>query len=545
MSNSELTGSISDEFPWEVVRVALESDGEGIYDWDIVSNRISYSPHCAELLEIKDKTKPVPNIFTNWDEIIVKEDRTHFETALRRYLEGHSDAPFRVEARFLNPARTAWRWLRITGIAQRAENRQPIRLTGAFVDITRRKTAEAQLEEERHLFRLLIDHIPDNIFFKNRESRFVVANASTAKKMDVPTPSDLIGKTDANFFDKEKAAEWRKEEIRVMQSNVATPTTLRKETWKTGRESWCLATKIPWRGKDNKLKGVLGITSDVTSMIQAQNALKRVAAELELKNQAFEKEIRLAREVQLALLPDVVPSVIYESGRYTRRLDFSYKYQPSGGVAGDWYEVFPITKSTVGVFICDVMGHGVRSALVASMIRGLLEDAVRENPMPSAFLSLVNANLTKILARSEATMFATAFYMLIDLESKTATYSSAGHPSPFVCEPLKNKVGALDVPRGIALGLLEDVTYNESVVELTDGMGFLLFTDGLIEATNQEGEELGVNRVQNYLEAKMNNSAVEGVSSVLERASEFIGGESFDDDICLLSVKYMETGAET
>lgn len=541
MSNPEPSASISEEFSWETIRLALESDGEGIYDWDIESRQIKYSAYCAELLGWKDKSLALPNIFTESEKVLMEEDRPHFNTSLRRHLEGrNNDAPFRIEMKFMNQTGASWRWLRITGIIIRSETRKPVRMVGAMVDITRRKTAESMLEEERHLFRLLIDHIPDNIFFKNRESRFVLANISTAKKLGVPTPSDLIGKTDANFFDKDRASEWRKEEIAVMESDKATPTALRRETWKTGKESWCLATKIPWKGKNNELKGLLGISSDVTSMVQAQNALKRIAAELELKNQAFEKEIRLAREVQLALLPTIIPQFSYEKGGISHQVDFSSKYQPSSGVAGDWYEVFPVTDSKVAVFICDVMGHGVRSALVASMIRGMLDDAVKEFPNPADFLTVVNTNLSRILARSEATMFATAFYMLMDLDKKVASYSTAGHPAPFVCSPSGNHVDSLEVPKGIAMGLIENYPYQEKSINMEDGMGFLLFTDGLIEATNKDGEELGSQRVQHYLKTEINESAVHGVTSVLGKASSFIGDKSFDDDICLLAVKYKE-----
>lgn len=539
MSNSEQEGSVSIEFPWETVRLALQSDGEGVYDWDIKNDQIKYSSHCTELLGFKKDEVPL-NIFRNWDKMVVEEDRTYFDTTLRRYLEGHSEIPLRLETRIRKQNGTAWRWIRISGIAKRNSDRTPVRLVGAFVDITRRKTAEAQLDEERHLFRLLIDHIPDNIFFKNRESRFVVANASTARKMNVPTPSDLVGKTDANFFDKNKAAEWRKEEIKIMESNTSTIANLRQETWKTGQESWCVSTKIPWKGKDGKLKGILGITSDVTSMVRAQQELKRVASELEQKNLALEKEIRLAREVQLALLPQNVAPICYNADGESRQLTFASKYQPSGQVAGDWFEVLPISNSRVGIFICDVMGHGVRSALVASMIRGLLEDSVSENPTPAAFLSLVNANLSRILARSEATMFATAFYMLVDLEAKNVSYASAGHPAPITRHLDTQQISVLPVPKGIALGLVEGAKYRETTIDLEDGMGFLLFTDGLIEATNNKGEEIGQKAIQEYMNQFDTCSARNAVEYAMDCVNRFTGKENFEDDICLLSFRYTE-----
>lgn len=537
MSNAEHNGALSHDFSWETIRLALQSDGEGIYEWDVTQGTIKYSSHCLELMGIKAQDNTAPNIFTEWDQVIVKEDRAHFDSLIRRYLEGYSEMPFRIETRLQNPLKSSWRWVRITGIAIRNAQLKPIRVIGAFVDITRRKTAEAQLEEERHLFRLLIDHIPDNIFFKNRESRFVVANASTAQKLKVPTPSDLIGRTDESFFDKALVSKWRQEEIDIMETGKPAISQLTKEVWRNKQDTWCLSTKLPWRGKTGQLKGILGITSDVTMMMHAQQALKAIAAKLEEKNQALEKEMRLAREVQLALLPQQVPSIKVEHEGSVRCLEFAHKYQASGDVAGDWFEVFPITNTTVGVFICDVMGHGVRSALVAFMIRGLLEEAVRENPQPKHFLQLVNNKLTRILARSDATMFATALYLLIDLENKKITYSSAGHLAPFILRP-NAPTEELPLAKAMALGLLEHRVYEESEISLEEGMSLLLYTDGLFEANNKIGEELGKTRIKNYLSTNIPKSASDIVTNALNCAYNFTGATQFKDDICLLSLKF-------
>ena len=539
MSESESKQDANVEFPWETIRTALESDGEGIYDWDVEKGEIKYSSHCLVLMGIKEQEK-APNIFTEWDEVVFPEDRAYFSSLLRRYLEGYSDVPFRIEVRLQSPKRKSWRWVRVTGIATRNALLKATRLVGAFVDVTRRKTAEAQLEEERHLFRLLINHIPDNIFFKNRESRFVMANISTAQKLKVPTPSDLVGRTDAHFFDEALVKDWRKQEEQVMETGQPLVSELKKEVWQNGSDTWCMSTKIPWRGKNGELKGILGISSDVTSLKVAEQQLRRVAEELEFKNQALEKEMRLAREVQLALLPQQVPPVHVESGGQCRSLTFAHKYQASGGVAGDWFEVFPINESSVGIFICDVMGHGVRSALVASMIRGLLEEAVRKNPNPGPFLELVNNKLSAILARSEATMFATALYLLVDLEKKEISYACAGHPAPFVLKA-SGEVLELPISRALALGLVPGRVYPESTLPLEQGLGLLLFTDGIIEASNSLGEEVGRERLQEELRARQEKASAScTVESVLHGAQHFTGEEDFEDDVCLLSFVYEE-----
>lgn len=121
---------------------------------------------------------------------------------MRRYLDGHSHVPMRIEIRMKKLNSKSWSWVRVNGLARRDKQRRPVMLVGVWVNITRRKTAELRAAEDRDLFHTLIEHIPDSIYFKNRESRFVLANTATANKLGVPTPADLTGRTDDYFLTK-------------------------------------------------------------------------------------------------------------------------------------------------------------------------------------------------------------------------------------------------------------------------------------------------------------------------------------------------------
>lgn len=119
--------------------------------------------------------------------------------------------PMRIEIRMKKLNSKSWSWVRINGLARRDKQRRPVMLVGVWVNITRRKTAELRAAEDRDLFHTLIEHIPDSIYFKNRESRFVLANTATANKLGVPTPADLTGRTDDYFFDQTMSDVSRKE----------------------------------------------------------------------------------------------------------------------------------------------------------------------------------------------------------------------------------------------------------------------------------------------------------------------------------------------
>lgn len=450
----------------------------------------------------------------------------------------------RIEIRMKNLNSKSWSWVRVNGLARRDKQRRPVMLVGVWVNITRRKTAELRAAEDRDLFHTLIEHIPDSIYFKNRESRFVLANTATANKLGVPTPADLTGRTDDYFFDQTMSDISRKEEMDIMVTGRPIRARLHHETWLHKDDSWSQISKFPWYGRNGELKGIVGISSDVTKLVKTEIKATETARILEERNRTLEKEIDLAREIQFALLPYEIPSHSHTEHGLTRHADFHHIFTPSEGVAGDWFDAFPVGSSGVGAIVCDVMGHGIRAALIASMLRGLMEQLSHLADNPAAFLTSLNHQLAKILQRANTTMFASAVYIYLDLETGVMTASTAGHPHPIILGP-DGVARKMPLPKGIALGLLDDATYHNAQFSLLAGSRILMYTDGLTEAANQDGEEMGVERLIDYFNNSSPHSTKDFVHQALTCVAKFTGCTNQADDICMLGISYSEHEAET
>ncbi len=535
---------VPEVFNWEVVRKALRAAEEGVYCWDIASGEIFYTEQCPMMLGLPIREK-APNIFTEVERTIHEEDRDFFRTTVQRYIDNaRPDAPpLRVEVRLLSQRSRGWRWIRVNGLLERGEDNRPARLVGVWVDITRRKMADLNAMEEKDLFRTLINYLPDNIYFKNRESRFVLANEATSRKMGVPTPSDLIGSKDDHFFSPEMSAISREEELHIMRTGQPITNRIHRESWNKGQEryTWSMVSKFPWYDSTGAVKGTVGISSDVTELIESRQRYQRLSEQLDERNKSLEKEINLAREVQFALQPVRIPDRRWTlPDGSTRRAHFHHVYMPSAGVAGDCFEVFPVGEAGVGMLICDVMGHGVRAALIASMLRGLMEQAATLADTPGLLLSSLNRQLCRIFTQANITMFATACYVYLDLATRRLTLSGAGHPAPIALYSSTGKALLPAIPRSAALGLIENALYRESEIALEPGMKLMLYTDGLVEARNAEGEEMGAARLMDFIQQRAPQSVKEMLDMSLAGMHQFMGSSGQDDDICLLGVEYSE-----
>ncbi len=539
--------ALPDVFNWETVRKALRAAEEGIYCWELATGEIHYTEMCPKMMGLPIREK-APNIFTEPELTVHEEDRAAFVAAVQRYLSiARPDAPpLRVELRLLSQRSRGWRWIRINGLLERGQDNRPERLVGVWVDITRRKMADLNAVEEKDLFRTLINYLPDNIYFKNRESRFVLANEATARKMGVPTPSDLIGSKDDHFFSAEMSAISRQEELQIMQTGHPVTNRIHQESWCQGQEhcTWSKVSKFPWYDSQGGVKGIVGISSDVTELIESRQRAERFNAQLGERNRTYEKEIKLAREVQVALQPVRTPVRQWITPEGCRRsARFHHVYMPSDGVAGDCFEVFPVGEAAVGMLICDVMGHGMRSALIASMLRGLMEQAATLANTPALLLSSLNRQLCHIFTRANISMFATACYVYLDLSTGRLRFSGAGHPAPIVLHSSTGKAVLPAIPRSVALGLVENAMYRESEIVLEQGMKLMLYTDGLVEARNSEGDELGAERLLHFIQERAPQSVKEMLDMALAGMHQFTGSTSQDDDICLLGVEYLEEPA--
>ncbi len=154
-------------------------------------------------------------------------------------------------------------------------NGDVVGIQGIFWDVTERKKTEEALAYERDLLRALLDNIPDRIYFKDTQSRFLRVSSSMAKRLGVNETREVFGKTDFDFYPKELAQEFFNDEQRIILTGQPLINKLERIVDHDGQESWASVTKVPLRNKDNSIVGIIGISRDVTKLKEAEVALER------------------------------------------------------------------------------------------------------------------------------------------------------------------------------------------------------------------------------------------------------------------------------
>ena len=532
MDTGEEAASNGSSVNLERLDLALRASNEGIWDWHTGETEIFYSRRILEFFECGASC--VPNLFVPPFEPIHPDDRPGFKRTLERALDAGGPETLAIDAR-VQTGSGDHRWLRIRGTVLRDRQGKATRIAGSMIDISRRKFAEAQLEEERFLLRQLIDNVPLQIYFKNLESRFTLTNKRMAEWMGLEDPKDMLGKHDRDFFEEDHSLATEQDERNIVDTCKPIVGKLEHETWHEGEETWVTSSKFPWLDRNGNIRGTFGVSGDVTELVRTRQEAVSLAAELQKRNKAYEEELLLAREVQQALASGGFPKVQSPSGV---SLQFSSRYIPISGLAGDFFEVIPISDQEAGMLICDVMGHGVRAALIVAMLRGLLEKQRAQASDPSLFLKGLNDGLSAILDRAGASMFATAFYAVVNLETDTLKYACAGHPGPVAAG--SNGVHQLAVDRterGPGLGLIKGAVYPSNQRKLSEIDRIILFTDGVLEAENKVGEPFFENRLMELISEGTGQSLDEMLDGILSTVLAFSEGKRFDDDVCLLAME--------
>jgi serine phosphatase RsbU (regulator of sigma subunit)/predicted ester cyclase len=246
----------------------------------------------------------------------------------------------------------------------------------------------------------------------------------------------------------------------------------------------------------------------------------------ERERERVEQELVVARRIQQASLPKEVPEL--------EGWQISPFYQPAREVGGDFYDFHLLSEGRVGLVVGDATGKGVPAALVMSTTCGMLQ-AVSEasdssSSSPGEVLKRANEALT---VRIPPNMFVTCFYAVLDLNSGSLTYANAGHDLPYLH---RNGEAEELRARGMPLGLMPGMSYEEKEIELDVGEGVFFYSDGLVEAHDPRGEMFGFPR----LRALIAEHAEEGSLGdfLMEELYSFVGeGWEQEDDITLLTLK--------
>jgi sigma-B regulation protein RsbU (phosphoserine phosphatase) len=401
--------------------------------------------------------------------------------------------------------------------------------------------------QAQEFFDFLLEKMPDQVYFKDRHGRFLRASRAVADYMDVADPRELIGKTDFDFWSPETAREAAADERKIMETREPMVGKVERLVHPDGRVTWDYTTKMPLLDSSGNVIGICGINKDFTAMKEMQDALaeernrlKATTAELEAKNAVLEADLQLAREVQEALLPRDYPIFPGFGVSGQNALSFAHCYLPAAVVGGDFFDIFPLSKSRAGILVCDVMGHGLRAALITAIIRALLEELRPMMNQAGRFLESLNLRLRAVLERVEEPFVATAFYMIADTATKDVSFANAGHPGPCrICR----KAGTVEVinpareQNGPALGIFDSAKFPTSRAPFEKGDCIVMFTDGIFEVYSPEGQEFGKEGLFSAFLRNASLPASELFAAVLKEALAFSSRSDFDDDVCLVAVE--------
>ena len=277
---------------------------------------------------------------------------------------------------------------------------------------------------------------------------------------------------------------------------------------------------------------------------RAKETLEAQAQELRRSHKQMAEELEMARDLQNALLPSTYPVFPPNVSEEQSALRFCHRYYATKELGGDFFDIVQLSNTKAGIFVCDVMGHGVRAALVTAIMRGLLEELRPIATDASAFLNAMNQALHRILHQMATRLFASAIYAIVDVANGVVRFANAGHPAPLhvrraagVVEPLKN--GA--VKPSPVLGIMANATYPETEHAVEPGDLLLLFTDGLYELESPAGDLYDTEQLRTAVSQQLTRPTPELMDQLLVELKSFGKLEAFPDDVCIVGVDVART----
>jgi serine phosphatase RsbU (regulator of sigma subunit)/predicted ester cyclase len=292
----------------------------------------------------------------------------------------------------------------------------------------------------------------------------------------------------------------------------------------TGRELTWMAIFIH-RISEGKIAEEWGGSMGLSEHLRTQRLEQEIS-----ERARIEQELRVARHLQQASLPKEVPTL--------EGWQISPYYQPAREVGGDFYDLFELDDGRVGVVVGDATGKGVPAALVVTATYNMLRAVAQALGAisPGEVLAQVNETL---LARIPPNMFVTCFYAILDPHSGRLSYANAGHDLPY----LRRHSGDAEElrARGIPLGLMSGVSYEEGGASLREGNCVLFYSDGLVEAHHPKGEMFGFSRLKALISGHGEEDRALG-DFLMGELYSFVGeGWEQEDDITLLTLRRSAT----
>jgi sigma-B regulation protein RsbU (phosphoserine phosphatase) len=252
---------------------------------------------------------------------------------------------------------------------------------------------------------------------------------------------------------------------------------------------------------------------------RATNALV-LAGRLKEAYEEIDRELKAVARIQRSLLPNQLPDI--------PKMRLAAHYQTARRAGGDYYDFFPLADGKWGILIADVSGHGTPAAVMMAVMHSIAHAYPGTTISPAPMLNYLNQKLCQHYVGTSGT-FVTAFYAIFDPTSFRLTYSSAGHNPPRWRVGQGGKIRSLGDAQHFPLGVTTDFEAIEASIALNSGDQLILYTDGIVEATNVDKDLFGNNRLDCELSASSTDPE-EMIASLLKSVNLFSGGAAPSDD---------------
>ncbi len=431
------------------------------------------------------------------------------------------------------------RWVLTSKLPLVGQDGSIIGTFGISRDVSEMKEARESLESQHRLLQTMIEILPCRIFVKDRDGRITLTNEAYRRALGLNDSTSVEGKRLGDLVEDERTGPYGADDRLVIDKGTEILNREDFDASPLGDKRWMLLSKVPLRDGEGEVQGLVGMAADITAQKEAEARAIRVQHQLEEKNRQVEAELALARELQTELMTSSLVSVreqLDSTGALAPRIAFHY--EASVHLAGDFFQLIPITRRRFGMLLCDVMGHGVKAALVTTLIRGLITDVKADELSPEKMLARLNERLCTLLDRPPLPRFVTALYAVVDLDESRITVSSAGHAWPLFRESGKATGAMCSLECGPALGLIRGAAYMPEHRSFDAGDRILFYTDGWTEESDAEGDEFGSERLCSVLDEHAAATPDVTLSQAAHEVRRFAGKPSFSDDLCAVLVEF-------
>ncbi|RME93162.1 MAG: hypothetical protein D6767_01605, partial [Candidatus Hydrogenedentota bacterium] len=256
--------------------------------------------------------------------------------------------------------------------------------------------------------------------------------------------------------------------------------------------------------------------------------LRDAIFKLQERNKQHEKDLRLARVIQMNLLPDQPENL--------EGLRFVAHYLPMDDLGGDFYDIFPFSQTKTGFLLTDVAGHGVAAALVSMMLKLAFTSEAKNDKLPAEVLTQVNDSMMSHLTTGE---FFTCVYGVLDRAKQSFIYASGGHLPVLHYKKRDHQIYELE-NTGPIMGFRRGVEFENKEIKVQEGDRLIFYTDGVIEARNAREDEFGLDRLKETLLKYSESPLDRSVQALMRELYSYSGDWTVQDDFTLFIVEIVQ-----